>query len=152
MKNNNNSNLFVCERCGNPYPRERGICPYCSATPKGKNRQPKIKVENIKKNLPTVDEALRLLEVKISNAKSNGIKIVKIVHGYGSSGKGGKIKIAFQKSLNNRKRNAKIKEWISGEDFSSLNEKTQRMIKIFPKLKSDSDLNKRNQGVSIVFL
>ena len=152
MKNNNNSNSFVCERCGNPYPRERGICPYCSATPKGKNRQPKIKVENIKKNLPTVDEALRLLEVKISNAKSNGIKIVKIVHGYGSSGKGGKIKIAFQKSLNNRKRNAKIKEWISGEDFSSLNEKTQRMIKIFPKLKSDSDLNKRNQGVSIVFL
>ena len=152
MKNNNNSNSFVCERCGNPYPRDRGICPYCSATPKGNKHQPKIKTENIKKSLPTVDEALKLFEFKITNAKSNKIKIVKIVHGYGSSGKGGKIKIALQKSLNNRKRSGGIKEWISGENFSTLDEKTQRMIKIYPKLKIDSDFNKKNPGVSLVFL
>ena len=152
MKNNNNSNSFICERCGNPFPRERGICPYCSAIPKGKIRRSKIKTENIKKNLPTVDEARRKLETKIANAKSNGIKIVKIVHGYGSSGKGGKIKIAIGKALNKKKCDGKIIEWIAGEYFSTLDEKTQQMIKIYPKLKSDSDLNKRNNGISLVFL
>ncbi|MCK5851507.1 Smr/MutS family protein [bacterium] len=150
--NNSNSNLFVCERCGNPYPPERGICPYCSAAPKGKIRRSKIKTENIKKNLPTVEEARRLMDVKIANAKSNGIKIVKIVHGYGSSGKGGKIKIAIIKTLNKKKSEGRIKEWIAGENFSTLDVKTREMIKIYPKLKSDSDLNKRNIGISLVFL
>jgi len=92
------------------------------------------------------------LEAKIANAKSNGIKIVKIVHGYGSSGKGGKIKIAIGKALNKRKKDGKIKEWIAGENFSTLDEKTQQMIKTYPKLINNSDLNKRNLGISLVFL
>ena len=152
MKNSRNLNLFICERCGNPYERELGICPYCSATPKGKILRSKIKTENIEKNFPTVEEALRMMEVKISNAKSNGIKIVKIVHGYGSSGKGGKIKIAIGKTLNKQKKEGKIKEWIAGESFSTSDEKTQQMIKTYPKLKNNSDLNKRNHGISLVFL
>ncbi len=150
--NNTNSNLFVCERCGNPFPPERGICPYCSAAPKGNIRRSKIKTENIKKNLPTVDEARRLMDVKIANAKSNGIKIIKIVHGYGSSGKGGKIKIAIGKTLNKKKSDGKIKEWIAGENFSTLDVKTQQMIKIYPKLKNNPDLNNKNNGISLVFL
>ncbi len=149
---NNNSNLFVCERCGNPYPRERGICPYCSATPKGKKRSIKIKTENIEKNFPTVDEALRLLNARISAAKSDGTKVIKIIHGYGSSGKGGKIRIAIRKSLNRKKKSGIIEEWIPGEDFATINEKTQQMIKKYPKLKSDLYINKRNQGISIVFV
>ena len=150
--NNNNSNSFTCERCGNPFERDRGICPYCSAAPKGKFHRTKNKTVNIKENFPTVEEARRLMEGKIDNAKSNGIKIVKIVHGYGSSGKGGKIKIAIQKSLNKLKKNGRIKEWIVGECFSTSDEKTQQMIKIYPKLKNNSDMNNRNQGISLVFL
>jgi len=149
---NNNSNLFICERCGNPYPRERGICPYCFATPKGKKRSVKIKTVNIEKNLPTVDEALRLMTARISAAKSAGTKVIKVIHGYGSSGKGGKIRIAIRKSLNNKRKNGIIKEWIAGEDFSTMNEKTQNMIKLYPKLKKDSDIDKRNQGISIIFI
>jgi len=149
---NNNSNLFVCERCGNPYLRERGICPYCSATPKGKKRSIKIKTENIEKNFPTVDEALRLATARISAAKSDGTKVIKIIHGYGSSGKGGKIRIAIRKSLNRKKKSGIIEEWIPGEDFATINEKTQQMIKKYPKLKSDPYINKRNQGISIVII
>ena len=148
----NNRNTFVCERCGNPYQRERGICPYCSATPKGKKRSVKIKTVNIEKNLPTVDEALRSMNARISAAKSSGTKIVKIIHGYGSSGKGGKIKIAIQKSLNKKIKSGIIEEWIPGENFTTLNEKTQQMIKKYSKLKSDSDINNKNQGISIILV
>ena len=51
-----------------------------------------IRTANIKENLPTVDEALAALRNELMSARHQGIKVVKIVHGYGSSGKGGAIK------------------------------------------------------------
>jgi len=147
-----NKNIFICERCGNPYPVKLGICPYCQATPKLKKHAVKIKTENIEKNLPTVEEALKLLSSMISAAKTNGTKVLKIIHGYGSSGKGGKIKIAIQKSLNKKLRNGTIVEWIPGENFTTINEKTKKLINKYPKLKKDSDINNKNQGISIVIV
>ena len=56
-----------------------------------------LKEVNIKSDMPTVAEAEKRLEAAISSGKKLGSGAVKIIHGYGSGGKGGKIRIAVRK-------------------------------------------------------
>ena len=43
---------------------------------------------NLEEGMPYVDEALEHLEKSLRRAKNGGCKVVKFIHGYGSSGKG----------------------------------------------------------------
>ena len=43
---------------------------------------------NVKAGMPTVDEARRILLEGLRTAKSGGVRVVKVIHGYGSSGAG----------------------------------------------------------------
>jgi len=49
--------------------------------------------------MPTVAEALQLLERELVRSRQAGGKVVKLIHGYGSTGAGGEIRIAVQKRL-----------------------------------------------------
>jgi hypothetical protein len=49
--------------------------------------------------MPTVAEALQQLERELSHARQTGGGVLKLIHGYGSSGAGGEIRIAAQKRL-----------------------------------------------------
>jgi hypothetical protein len=48
---------------------------------------PAFKTLNIEAGLPTVDEARRLLLAELRQAKQSGVVAVKIIYGYGSTGK-----------------------------------------------------------------
>ena len=47
---------------------------------------------DIKSDLPTVDDAIRRVTYNIKTATVFGVSAIKIIHGYGSSGKGGAIR------------------------------------------------------------
>ena len=51
-----------------------------------------IRVVNVKKDFPTVDYAFYLIDQEIKCAKALGCHAIVVIHGYGSSGKGGVIK------------------------------------------------------------
>lgn len=76
---------------------------------------------NIKSDMPTVDEAMNYLKSSISGLKSTGCKCILIVHGYGSSGKGGAIRTKTRQWLKAQERNGKLKKVIFGEDFDIFN-------------------------------
>lgn len=106
-----------------------------------------LKEVNIKSDMPTVAEAEKRLEAAISSGKKLGSGAVKIIHGYGSGGKGGKIRIAVRK-----KASEMGKTIIYGEDFSIFDETTRQAFKICPDLRNDDDLDRHNNGITIIVL
>ena len=140
-----------CQRCGNEINSNK--CPYCGHTQSGVNSTTKIKSiqkVNIKIDLPTVAEALRIAKQKINSARSNNVCVLKIVHGYGSTGKGGKIRIELRKELFKMKSKRLIGDVIFGEDFST--NKCKQLIRRFSELKKDEDFNRGNKGITLVEL
>ena len=107
---------------------------------------------NLKSDMPSVDEALRRLEREIAVARQGKVALLKIVHGYGSSGAGGDIRIAVQRRLRELAEAGQIRSCIFGENWSKNDETTWRLLQAQPELKSDADLGRRNQGITIIVL
>jgi hypothetical protein len=102
--------------------------------------------------MPSVDEALQRLEREIAVARQQKHSLLKLIHGYGSTGAGGDIRIAVQKRLQEWKDAGQIRGCIFGENWSKSNEETWRLLQAQSELKSDSDLGRRNRGITIVQL
>ena len=58
-----------------------------------------IKTVNLKEGMPSVEEARARLTTEIHAARQAGLKVLKIVHGYGSTGVGGDLRFALQATL-----------------------------------------------------
>jgi hypothetical protein len=107
---------------------------------------------NIKSDMPTVDVALNRLEAAL-RPFGKTTKLIKIVHGYGSSGVGGKIRTAVRQRLRAKKTAGGITDFIPGEEFSMFNAATQKALALYHKeLTGDRDYNRSNEGITVVIL
>ena len=111
-----------------------------------------IQTYNVEAGLPTLDEARRLVIAEIKRAKREGIKVLKVIHGYGSSGKGGALCVGLHKSFGLRKKEGVIKDFVAGDDFSIFNDTVLSLLEAVPELRSDPDLGATNEGVTILWL
>lgn len=107
---------------------------------------------NIETGLPTLDAARRLVIEEIKRARREGVRVLKVIHGYGSSGQGGALRVGLRKSFRLRKKEGVVRDFIAGEDFSIFNDKVLALLDSFPELRGDSDLNATNEGITIVWL
>jgi hypothetical protein len=107
---------------------------------------------NVEANFPTLDEARRLVLEEIRRAKRDRVQVLKVIHGYGSSGKGGALCLGLRKSFRLRKKEGVIKDFVAGEDFSIFNPTVLAMLESAPELRGDGDLNNTNEGVTILWL
>jgi hypothetical protein len=110
------------------------------------------KAVNLKSGLPTVHEALQRLDRELALARKDRIHMVKIIHGYGSTGAGGDIRIAVQKRLLELVESGQIRGCIFGENWAKSDEATWRLLQAQPELRSDPDLSRGNQGITIVLI
>jgi hypothetical protein len=111
-----------------------------------------IPTVNLKSDRPTVNEALTRLERELTLARQQSQFILKLIHGYGSTGAGGDIRVAVQLRLRELKEAGAIRGCIFGEEWSKANEEVWRLLQQHPVLKKDLDLGKRNPGITIVLL
>jgi hypothetical protein len=111
-----------------------------------------IKTVILKEGMPTVEEARARLRGEIHSAQQSGVKVLKIVHGYGSTGVGGDLRFALQATLRQMASNNEIRDCIYGENWRKADERTWELLKQMPELKSDSDLGRNNKGITIVLL
>jgi hypothetical protein len=102
--------------------------------------------------MPTVSEALQLLDRELARARQEGCKVLKLIHGYGSSGAGGEIRIAAQRRLTEMAARGEVRACIFGEDWSKSDERSWAQLNANSELKRDNDLGKRNLGITIVVL
>jgi hypothetical protein len=106
----------------------------------------------LKEGMPSVQEALSRLGSALRRARLEKMTLVKFVHGYGSRGEGGDIRIAVQNELMQRLQRHELQAVIFGEDWRISHEASWTLLKKWPALKQDNDLGRKNRGVTIVVL
>jgi hypothetical protein len=111
-----------------------------------------MKTVNLKSDMPSVQEALQRLEREIAVARQGKLTLLKVVHGYGSSGVGGDIRIAVQRRLKELAEGGQIRACIFGENWSKTDDATWRLLQAESSLKGDPDLARGNLGITIVLL
>jgi len=102
--------------------------------------------------MPSVREALARLERELAKARQEKTPILKLIHGYGSTGAGGDIRIAVQKRLYELQQSQVIRACIFGEYWAQSDPTTWNLLRSHPELKQDSDLGRRNEGITVVIL
>jgi hypothetical protein len=111
-----------------------------------------IKSVNIEDGMPTVEEARRRLETELKAARAQRVTALRVIHGYGSSGVGGALRVAIQLRLRELQQSGEIREVIYGEDWRIANEASWKWLGRYPEWKKDNDLGRGNKGISIVIL
>ena len=107
---------------------------------------------NLELGWPTVDQALRRLDAELEAARKMNTPLMKLIHGYGSSGKGGRICTASRRYLEEAAAQGRIAAYLPGERFSIFDETARRALQQYPHLRQDRDLDGENRGVTFVFL
>jgi hypothetical protein len=102
--------------------------------------------------MPLVHQALQQLDRELAAARAQKQTLLKLIHGYGSSGAGGEIRIAVQKHLVEMASRGEIRGCIFGENWAKSEAPAWALINLRPELKQDPDLGKRNRGITIVAL
>jgi hypothetical protein len=102
--------------------------------------------------MPLVHQALAQLDRELATARQQKQTLLKLIHGYGSSGAGGEIRIAVQKHLVAMAGRGEIRGCIFGENWTKSDEQAWALLNLRPELKEDPDLGRRNRGITIVAL
>ena len=111
-----------------------------------------MKVINIKKDMPSSEYAIFLMEKEIDIQRAMGENVLLVIHGYGSSGEGGLIKREVKRDLERLKHFNKILDFIEGEKCGETNETYRLMCSKFPELLISKDLGNLNSGVTIIWI
>jgi hypothetical protein len=112
----------------------------------------KLAIANLEEGRPTSNEALLRLDYELQRARTHGVVVLKLIHGYGSSGRGGVLREAIQERLRSMVANGKIRAFVPGEDWRISNETAWNLQRQIPELKQDRDLGRGNKGITMVLL
>lgn len=112
----------------------------------------KLREVNLEQGMPLVDAAIKRLTFEIVQSKRLGYSALKIIHGYGSSGTGGRIRIESRAYLSRLLNRREIKGFVTGEDFSIFSEATRAAFAACGDLRRDHDLERHNNGVTFIIL
>jgi hypothetical protein len=88
----------------------------------------------------------------VADAKRNRVDVVTLIHGYGSSGKGGVIRTECRKSLDFMKAKGLVNDFICGEDFNKRSAPIKNLLRRYPELSSHRYINRENRGITLVIL
>lgn len=109
-----------------------------------------MKILNLEAGRPTVEEARKKLAEALHAARREKTGALKLIHGYGSTGTGGKLRDGIRKSLSLRRKEGKIAGFIPGEKFGPFDEAAAALLAERPELRRDADFGRGNYGITIV--
>jgi hypothetical protein len=107
---------------------------------------------NVKEGMPKAFEALARLKNGIGVARARGVRVLSVVHGYGSSGKGGIIREECRKYLDVLRASGQIADFVYGEDLGKRAPQGKNLLKRFPQLDNYRDCQVENPGITVVVL
>ena len=105
---------------------------------------------NIKEGMPLADDAMRYLQDSLERLRRERYGCVLVVHGYGSTGKGGAICTRARSWLRAQEKAGRVKRVIPGEDFQLFNFDALALKNTYREL--EPLLRVCNHGVTVVEL
>jgi len=112
----------------------------------------RVRVLNLEEGFPTRDQAYQKLDAALARARKDGIAVLKVIHGYGSTGAGGVLRFAVRGFLRQRKDKGEIAAFVNGESWSSFDERSKLIFAQAPELVMDDALGRGNKGITLVLL
>ncbi len=104
----------------------------------------------IKGGMPTVEEAVRRLGMELQSARRRGVGVVRVIHGYGSSGKGGKLRTGLRRWLGEAQAAGSIGRVVPGERWEIFDDTSLGLLEDYPEMGGDGDLGRHNAGITLV--
>jgi hypothetical protein len=149
--------MVLCDICGNDIDLGVRTCPFCGGRQEMSSASvptgiPFHKVVNLEMGRPLVESALRKLQSELQEGRLQNLRVLTVIHGYGSSGKGGAIGAECRKVLAYLKGKGEITTFIPGEEFKRRSGPTQDLLRRFPQMDSNVNLNRGNRGITLVVL
>jgi hypothetical protein len=144
-----------CEICGNPIASKAFTCRFCGANQSVESfsvsKRRVVRVV-IKQGMPTVDDAMADLDRSLRQCLAGGVKVVRLVHGYGSTGRGGRIRDAARRELGHWLRRGEVTEVVYGERYESMTEPGRTLLTKYPELQSTLRDDSGNPGMTMVVM
>jgi len=129
-----------------------GHCKHCGSTDLP-HALTDIVVINLEAGGPTVEEALERLTQQVRAASEACIRALIVIHGYGSSGSGGKIKWVVRDALENNYFSDRVDEYYFGEDLALGSSGYQAVMKRRASLKQRlSQFKIGNAGMTVLLM
>ena len=148
--------MSVCHVCGNETALNDIVCGFCGAQQDGAAADSPAaighRIVNIERGRPLVETALKKMESELLRARSDRVKVVTLIHGYGSSGKGGRIRTECRKVLDHLSRRKEVNQIIAGEEFRKRTGPGKALLRRFPGLEQSCGSDFNNPGISIAVL
>ena len=144
-----------CERCGNPIPAQAFTCRFCGISQSLENfptTVERVVIANLENGMPTVEQALERFRRRLSEASASGAKVLKVIHGYGSTGRGGKIRDAVRRELGRMLARGEVAAVVHGEEYSSATLAGRDLLSRFKELKATERPDSSNHGITLVEL
>lgn len=117
---------------------------------KSSRRKKLLRLINLKDGSFSVESALATVEIEIEQAKIEGLVALKVLHGYGSHGKGGVIALELKRKLAYWKRIGFIQNYFGGDRWNLFDEMSKRILLKDKSIFSDCDLSSSNPGITII--
>lgn len=112
----------------------------------------KLREVNLEQGMPLVDAAIKRLTFELHQSVRLDATVLKIIHGYGSSGTGGRIRVEARAYLVRLKARRDIQDFITGEEFSIFHAGTRAAFAVCDELRRDRDLERHNNGVTFIVI
>jgi len=140
-----------CPDCGNPRSLF-GRCSHCGSANTPVLNSDVVEI-NLKQGNPYVEDALEQLTEHVRQCAELGIKAIVLIHGYGSSGEGGRIKWAIHEALEANRYADRVAEYFFGESVGFGTQPYHDLLKRRPGLKRYLKRFKEgNAGMTILLL
>lgn len=148
--------MKTCDVCGEPLAPQSTVCPYCESPQRpdlsaGRAGGPPVRDVDVEAGLPTVAEALRRLEAQLDRARADGVRVVRVIHGWGSaSGGGGKIRAAARQWLRQRHERGEIRSFLLGDHYTHACPEGRDFLRRHPALRPSENSDRNNPGITFV--
>ena len=146
--------MKTCGTCGEPIAPQSAVCPFCE-TPQQPDLSapgggPPVRNIDIEAGLPTVEEALQRLQVQLARAQKDGVRVARVIHGWGSTGSGGRIRAAARAWLRRQTDARRIRAMLIGDHFTHTTPEGRDFLRRHPALRATERTDRVNPGITYV--
>ena len=147
--------MRTCDVCGEPLAPGVAVCPWCESPqapdPADRPAGPSVRNVDIEAGRPAVAEALRRLEAQLDRARAEGVRVVRVIHGWGSSsGGGGKIRAAARDWLRQQLAAGRIRALLPGDQYAPATPAGRDFLRRHPALRPAERSDRENPGITFV--
>ena len=147
--------MKTCDTCGDSIAPGSAVCPFCEAPqlpdPSARAEGPAVRDLDIEAGLPTVAEALRRLAAQLDRARADGVRVVRVIHGWGSNtGGGGRSRAAARQWLQGQREQRRIRLMLLGDHYTHTSPEGRDFIRRHPALRSSERTDRENPGITFV--